>query len=627
MTTYRLLRKLFEAASAETFIAQQLDAQPLRPVVVHRSPASEAWVLKGAACDCVGLRHPHLLEVLDVGTLGGRQIQVQEFVDGVTFRELLTAASQQKVWPDLRETCFVMQSLAEAVAKVRERCGPGILIPISAERVLIDALGQVKLLLPVAFLDKRLGESPLLAALSSHSAVAPEQLKGQEPDARSDVFLLGLLMYELLTSRPLFHLTSGLKGLEELAKLDVMRLVPMQGIPPEFNPVVLQSLVTTAEHRFASARDFADSMGDFVVSQTGPVSSDDIAKMFKAVFPGHVSLLERGTPVPNEELTIDTPNKPVVASGFVPREPVAPPTGAATLGRMVPRRITAEELKAIRAEEEAAAREAAQAMPDGAITVPPVDLENESEAPFEQRLGHVLIKHGKADPEGLRSAWATWQQVKGRFVDVLVDRGVITDEDALVAMAEASRRPYITTDKLRAFTPPPEVLRHLHGDDAERLGTVPLSIVKNRQLFVAVAEEMSVAVHDELKILTGFAAVIGVLALPSAIRDAQQRFYRGAKGAIELPGWTSGPEDTQPMEVDMDRQALPIPALSPPAPPPLYIPTGSPGFEPISPFERIPTPKPVTPPKPEGGGERMFDFGEEDSAPLELDVVPKKQNE
>lgn len=636
MATYRLLRKLSEGSSDEAFLAQCLDAEPPRAVVVHRSVASDAWTLKGPARDCVGLRHPNLVEVIDVATHAGRYWHIHELVDGVTFRALLNTASKQKLWPDLRETCFLMQALAEGVAKVRERCGPGTLIPISAERVLIDAKGQVKLLLPLAFVDTRLGEAPLMAALSNHSAVAPEQLNGQGPDARSDVFLLGLMMFELLSSKPLFNVASGMKGLSELAALDVMRLTPLAGIPPEFNPVVLQSLATSPDHRYASARDFADALTDFVASQTGPVSGDDIAKMFRLILPEWASVLEDGVAVPPEEVVLEGPKK---AENAHPSAPRASP--GSTLGRVVTRRVTAEELKVIRAAEEAEGREAARSMPDGPISVPEAEIEEEPGTPFEQRLGHILLKHGKASNEALRQAWATWQKLKGRFIDVLVDSGVINDDDALLALAEAAQRPYIASEKLRAMAPPKDALLHLGVDDAERLGVVPLSLFKDRQLFIAVPDGFPDAALDELKFITGFSAVIAVLAQVSAIRDAQGRFYRGAKGPIELPQWSQVPEDTQPMTpVPLPLPLPPPPAASPqPQPLPLFIPMPglamappplpfpSPSTAPTAPT--APAAPPAAAPKPLSGAERMFDLADlgGDTEPLELDLVvpPKKR--
>ncbi|MBX7114941.1 MAG: protein kinase, partial [Myxococcaceae bacterium] len=526
-----MLRKLPTGTSDDAFLGQLLDVEPPRWVVVHRAPASDAFAFRGPANACVGLRHTHLVEVIDVAQHAGRHLHIHEFVDGVSLRVLLRAANDAQLWPDLRETCFLMQGLAEGVAKVRDRCPAGTLLPISAERVMIDTHGNVKLNLPLAYVDTRLGDAPFLTALSSHSAVAPEQLHGQPANARSDVYLLGLLMFELLSSKPLFNAASGMKGLTELAQLDVMKLPWEPSVPHEFKPIVLQSLATSPEHRYPSVRDFADALSDFVASQTGPVSGDDIAKMFKLMFPERRSGLEDGAPLPAEEWVLDTPKKAETSS---PR-PSPTVLGSSTLGRVQTRRITADELRVIRAEEEKEAREAARAMPDGPISVPDDSDEEPPGTPFEQRLGHILLKRGKATHEALRLAFRTWQKVKGRFIDVLVDSGVVSDEDALGALAEASQRPYIATAKLRAMPPPKDALLHLGEADAGRLGVVPLSLFNDRQLFVAVPDGFDEQAFDELKFITGFSAVIGVLAQASAIRDAQDRFYRGAKAAIELP--------------------------------------------------------------------------------------------
>ncbi len=632
MATYRLLRKLPSGTSDEAFLAQLLDVEPPRWVVVHRAPASAAFAFRGPAKACVGLRHTNVVEIVDVAQHDGRHLHVHAFVDGVSLRALLNAANDAKLWPDLRETCFLMQGLAEGVAKVRERCPAGTLLPISAERVMIDWQGNVKLNLPLAYVDTRLGDTPFLSALASHSAVAPEQLNGQPADARSDVFLLGLLMFELLSSKPLFNAASGMKGLHALAQLDVMKLPVVNGVPHEFNPIVLQSLAVSPAHRYASVRDFADALSDFVASQTGPVSGHDIAKMFKLMFPERRTGLEDGAAIPVEEWALDTPKKAEDPPPSSPR-PSAIAPGSSTLGRVVTRRITADELRVIRAAEEKAAREAARSMPDGPISVPEDSDEELPGTPFEQRLGHILLKRGKATHEALRLAWGTWQNVKGRFIDVLVDSGVVSEDDALAALAEASQRPYIATAKLRAMAPPKDALLHLGEADADRLGVVPLSLFNDRQLFIAVPDGFDENAFDELKFITGFSAVIGVLAKESAIRDAQGRFYRGAKTAIELPDGS-----TVPTEED-DEDTEPLTPLPPsPQPLPLFIPmpgmsaqTPSPATTAPLPPPRstpmLPPPAPAAAPRPIGGGERLFDWADlgGDTEPLELDLVPTKK--
>jgi hypothetical protein len=201
---YELVERLGEGGMGEVFLARQLSLdREVAVKLVRRELLAEEWFLERLEREArllARLRHPHLVTVHDFLRLpDGTAAVVMELVEGGSLRDRLRAAPAGL---PLDEALTLIRQVATALAAAHAE---GVVHrDIKPENVLLDAAGQVRVtdfgmalsLAPGAPRLTRTG-----ATLGTPGYLAPEQLTGADTDARTDLFALGVLLYEMLTGR------------------------------------------------------------------------------------------------------------------------------------------------------------------------------------------------------------------------------------------------------------------------------------------------------------------------------------------------------------------------------------------------------------------------------------------
>ena len=280
---YRLVSKIGAGGMGEVYRAE--DTRLKRPVALKVLPAEVAGdrdrVLRfeQEAIAASALNHPNILTVYEIGDYGDTRCIVTEFVEGETLRERLKRGPLS-----LRESLDVATQVAAALDKAHDA---GIIHrDIKPENIMVrpDGLvkvldfGLAKLVAPVSgAVDK---EAETIAKgltrpgliLGTLHYMSPEQVRGLPLDARSDIFSLGAVLYEMLT---------GVEPFDKLTRGDVIAAIltetpPLDGLPPQARRVVARSLQKDREARYRSGRELLDdlkglSRGPERPSQTGCV--------------------------------------------------------------------------------------------------------------------------------------------------------------------------------------------------------------------------------------------------------------------------------------------------------------------------------------------------------------------
>ena len=194
---YRLLDKLESGGMGEIYLAE--DQELGRKVVLKFLPPQyntdpEFKIrLKREAKAAAALNHPNIITIYEVGEYQGRAYIAMEYVEGESLKNKMT----REMLP-LREALDYMQQTCAGLCKAH-RAGL-VHRDIKPANILVNLDGQVKL---IDFgLAKVKGVSKLTKAGTMMGTVpymSPEQVKGEELDARSDIFSLGVVFYELLT--------------------------------------------------------------------------------------------------------------------------------------------------------------------------------------------------------------------------------------------------------------------------------------------------------------------------------------------------------------------------------------------------------------------------------------------
>ena len=209
------------------------------------------------------LNHPSILAVHDVGTHEGSPYIVAELLEGESLRERLQSGGLS-----VQKALEVAVPLARALSAAHDK---GIVHrDLKPENVFLTADGHVKVLdFGLAKLRQRPGEIGSLSPTATKSTasgivmgtaayMSPEQVRGQETDARSDVFSFGVVLYEMLSGQRPFRGESAADVMAAVLQQDPPSLLDLDvTISPLLERVTERCLEKRPEDRFHSAHDLA----------------------------------------------------------------------------------------------------------------------------------------------------------------------------------------------------------------------------------------------------------------------------------------------------------------------------------------------------------------------------------
>jgi serine/threonine-protein kinase len=206
------------------------------------------------------LHHPNLQQLLDEGRLddGVAPYLVLDYVDGVLLREYL----RQKAPLPVDEAIRIAVQLADALQYCHEQ---GVIHrDLKPENILIQPDGTVKLVdFGIALLQgaRRLTFRRLTTGFGTPDYMAPEQVQGERGDARTDVYALGIMLYEMLTGEVPYHGDSPLAVMSQRVTTDAPLLRRKRPeVRPALEAVVWRALRREPSERYASMAAFREDL-------------------------------------------------------------------------------------------------------------------------------------------------------------------------------------------------------------------------------------------------------------------------------------------------------------------------------------------------------------------------------
>jgi serine/threonine protein kinase len=273
---YRLLDKIASGGMADIFRGVAVGAQGFERVVAIKRIREEAAqvadigeMFADEARVSALLEHPNIVQVYDFGSVDGNYYIAMEYLRGRNLDEVLRAlrAVGERLPPSL--AVFIAGEVARGLAYAhafRDKRGRRLDIihrDISPANIMLLHAGAVKLLdFGIARVTSELrmaitrGRGGALKGKSPY--VSPEQIVGDDVDARSDIFALGAVLWETLTGQRLFLGDSDLDTMDAVMHGEIRRpseLVP--GLPSALDHIVLTALARDVRHRYDTAEQMA----------------------------------------------------------------------------------------------------------------------------------------------------------------------------------------------------------------------------------------------------------------------------------------------------------------------------------------------------------------------------------
>jgi serine/threonine protein kinase len=298
----------------------------------------------------VQLNHANICQIFDLGKVDDSYFIALEFVHGKDLRAIFDRCKQRPGAPGVTDgsqampipqACFITMKCCEGLDYAhnkRDAQGRELHLvhrDVSPQNVLISYEGEVKLIdFGIAKAAGKASKTQQGILKGKFGYMSPEQVRGLPLDRRSDVFSLGIVLYELLTGERLFVGESDFSTLEKVRNVEILPPSTYnRRISDELERIVMKALAKDVEDRYQNAIDLHDDLQAYMYSAGEFYSRKDLAAWMKKVFAAEIEAetakLESYQKLPPPEIARPSGVAAAAAGGAVagerPRRTTIPP--------------------------------------------------------------------------------------------------------------------------------------------------------------------------------------------------------------------------------------------------------------------------------------------------------------
>ena len=296
---YTLLTQLATGGMGEIFLARLEGMQGFEKLCVIKKilpqlAADPEFVERfvGEARTLVKLSHGSIAQVLDMGLQEGEAFMALEHVDGKDLRKVAARARDKQQPLPLSFVLFVMGRVLDALAYAHRKKGDDegelnlVHRDISPQNILISYEGEVKVI------DFGLAKSRLSAAKTNPSIIlgkflymSPEQARHLPVDRRSDLYAVGLCLYELLSGKNPFDLLPPGELMSAVVHPNIPSLAQVApGVPAPVSELVMKALAVDPAQRFQNAEELRGRLGACLLEHDASSGPESISRFMHELF-------------------------------------------------------------------------------------------------------------------------------------------------------------------------------------------------------------------------------------------------------------------------------------------------------------------------------------------------------
>jgi beta-lactam-binding protein with PASTA domain/predicted Ser/Thr protein kinase len=256
---YRIIRRLGSGGMADVYCAEdtQLGRDVALKLLYRRFAEDTEFVerFRREASSAAGLQHPNVVQVFDRGQWDGTYYIAMEFLHGRNLKQVVRDHGAL-------EPALAVELVIQILKAARFAHRRGIVHrDIKPHNVIVDDEGRAKV---TDFGIARAGASDMTetgSIMGTAQYLSPEQAQGLPVDARSDLYAIGIVLYELLTGAPPFDAESPVTiALKQVSETPVPPMQRNPAVPPPLDAVVMRALRKEPSERFQDADAFVAAL-------------------------------------------------------------------------------------------------------------------------------------------------------------------------------------------------------------------------------------------------------------------------------------------------------------------------------------------------------------------------------
>lgn len=261
---YLLEELVGEGGMANVYRAMDLKEQRTVAVKILKEECTESEEMvrrfKNESKAISILNHPGIVKVYDVSVTDKIQYMVMEYVDGITLKEYLSQRGGPLTW---KETLHFITQVLEALSHAH--CKGVVHRDVKPQNIMLQSNGQVKLM---DFGIARFSQAENYAlgnkAIGSVHYISPEQAKGMSTDATTDIYSVGVMMYEMLSGKLPFESNSAVSvAIKQISDEAVPLSKLMPDLPTGLSEICCKAMAKDHRDRYQSAQAMLEAIRRF----------------------------------------------------------------------------------------------------------------------------------------------------------------------------------------------------------------------------------------------------------------------------------------------------------------------------------------------------------------------------